>query len=103
VVRKAAKTLLSEVIAAPNPWIAGQSAGVITLRFITPDRTQVLGRIYTLDGQLVATLDNHAGEQTLVIDVPGLRMSTGVYLVALWARAPWGEVQRVTVKVAVIR
>jgi hypothetical protein len=103
VVRRAAKTLISDVSATPNPWMAGQAAGALVVRFTTPPRTQVLGRVYTLDGQLVATLDNHAGEPVLAIDVVGLRMATGVYLVALWARAPWGEVERVTVKIAVIR
>jgi hypothetical protein len=75
----------------------------VEIRFNSVAGTQVLGRVYNVAGELVVVLVNTDDPGKLVIDLKGRKYASGIYAVAIWARAPWGEVDRTVVKFVLMR
>jgi hypothetical protein len=94
--------VLGKVYAYPNP-IGSGSSGLLTVAMDNPYGVEVAGRLYGISGEMVASLDNGPNKQALVLDLGRHPLSDGVYIMVLTAKAPWGTVERRSVKVAVMR
>jgi flagellar hook assembly protein FlgD len=93
---------LSALAVVPNPVIADRAAR-LEIRFKAAPGTKVLGRIYNVAGELVVVLANDSDPGKMVLDFSEIKLASGVYVVAVWATAPWGEVDRQTTKFVIIR
>jgi hypothetical protein len=56
-----------------------------------------------LAGELVNTLVNDQNEGMLVWNIQDHSLAPGIYLVALWAQTPWGQVERRMVKIVLLK
>jgi hypothetical protein len=107
--------VLSNLIAGPNPLYlpgsgggfssapAGSVATAITIEFSNVPGMSVVGRLYNLAGELIAEGYNGPNGSKLMIELGGRNISSGVYVVVLTAQAPWGTVQRKSLKLVIIR
>jgi len=94
--------VLGKVYAYPNPAGSG-SSGLLTVAMENPYGVEAAGRLYGLSGELVASMDNGANKQALVLDLGRHPLSGGIYIMVVTAKAPWGTVERRSIKVAVLR
>jgi hypothetical protein len=94
--------VLGKVYAYPNPVGSGAS-GLLTVAMENPYGVEAAGRLYGISGELVASLDNGANKQAMVLDLGRHPLSGGVYIMVVTAKAPWGTVERRSIKVAILR
>jgi flagellar hook assembly protein FlgD len=92
--------LLSQLFAVPNPASLSKDHG-ITIHMSNPPGTKVLGRLYNLAGECVLVTANDSDPQRLFINLDDRRLASGIYILAVWAKAPWGVVDRKSVKLAI--
>lgn len=105
-----AEGLLGGAVVAPNPLnLLGMGghpragAGVAIVQLKTPASVQVIGRLYNLAGELILTATNDMAPGQLTFDLAGRQVSSGTYIIALTAKAPWGTVERRTLKLVMMR
>ena len=89
-------------VVGPNPLTQGQSVAQLYLPSATAG-TQVTARLYNLAGELIMTATNDLDPKRLYFDVGKRQVSGGVYVMAVTAKAPWGQVERKTYKLVVVR
>ena len=93
--------ILKGVIVVPNPLRMAQSSRLVVLLNPVPDQ-EVQGRLYSLAGEMVISSYNHEHPYQLNFDLEKNRVASGVYIIALSAKAPWGTVSRCKLKVVVV-
>jgi hypothetical protein len=93
---------LSALAVIPNPVEAGRNIR-LEIRFQSVPGTRAIGRIYNVAGELVVTLVNDSDPNKFILDLGDRKLASGVYLVAVWATAPWGEMDRQTTRFVVMR
>lgn len=100
-----AEGLLSGAVLAPNPLIliGGAGTGVAILRLNAPSGVEVIGRLYNMAGELVLTASNDMVPGELRFDLGGRQVSSGVYILAVTAKAPWGTTERKNFKLVMVR
>jgi hypothetical protein len=95
-------SVLGGAVVGPNPLGAGQS--VVHVRMPgAPTGTLVTGRLYNVAGELIMSAANDMQPDRMSFDLGGRSISSGIYLVAVTAKAPWGQVERKTFKLVVVR
>lgn len=102
VVLNSGESVLNGGFILPNPVPA--SAASFTLRLPhSPAGTVVTARLYNVAGELIMTSVNDMLPDRVNFDLGGRTVSGGLYLVAVTAKAPWGEVERKTFKMVMVR
>lgn len=101
-VLNAGGSVLTGAVVGPNPLHSDQS--VIQLRMPSaPAGTEVIARLYNVAGELIMTATNSMQPDRLFFDIGGHAVSSGVYLMAVTAKAPWGQVERKTYRLVMVR
>ncbi len=92
--------VMADPIVVPNPVPA--SATSVQIRWTALPGIQVAARLYNVAGELIESSTNDEPDR-LTFDFHGRPVSSGVYLVAITATAPWGTVERHMLKLVIIR
>jgi flagellar hook assembly protein FlgD len=108
--------LLSHVLIGPNPMylpapgsgsFAGAPAGSVSSQLVlqlnTPAGVDVEARLYNIAGELILRGDNGGNGVKITMQVGGMNISGGVYMLALTAHAPWGTTERRVMKFVIMR
>lgn len=98
----APSALLSTIQILPNPADA-RTHSEVEIRFNHVDGQEITGRLYNLAGELVIIQTNAPGEDFLKLDLTNDKISSGIYIMAVTAKAPWGTVERTNVKMVVLK
>jgi flagellar hook assembly protein FlgD len=99
-----AEGLLDSAILAPNPVnMANGGNGTVILQMNVPSGTAVIGRLYNIAGELVLSSTNQMQPNQLRFDMGGHQASSGIYILAVTAQAPWGTVERKSFKLVMMR
>jgi hypothetical protein len=93
--------VLSGVFVAPNPVPA--SASGFELRWKAIVGIEVTARLYNVAGELVMIAGNGSSADKLLFDLSNRPIAGGIYLVAVTAKAPWGAMERRTLKLVMVR
>ena len=92
--------VLDHAIVVPDPVAARASS--FQIRWTALSGIQVEARLYNVAGELIESSTNDASDH-LTFDLHSRTVSSGVYLVAVTVTAPWGTVERHTLKLVLIR
>ena len=105
-----AEGLLAGAILGPNPLnlLSGHGSpnglpGVVILKLNTPGGVEVVGRLYNMAGELVLTASNDMNPNEMRFDLGGHQAASGVYILAVTAKAPWGTTERKSFKLVILR
>ncbi len=93
--------VLAGLVAAPNP--ALPSANAVTISWKALPGVEVDAILYNMAGERIMSAGNGAAPDHLSFDLRAQPVSTGIYLVALTAKAPWGSVENRQLKLALVR
>lgn len=102
-------SLLGGAVLAPNPLnLAGGHAGsqagsAAILKLNAGAGVEVTGRLYNMAGELVMTATNDMNPSEMRFEMAGRQMSSGVYILAVTAKAPWGSSERRSFKLVIVR
>jgi hypothetical protein len=95
-------SVLTGALVGPNP--LGSDQNVVQVRMPgAPVGTLVTGRLYNVAGELIMSAANDMQPDRMSFDLGGRNIAGGIYLVAVTAKAPWGQVERRTFKLVVVR
>ena len=103
VLRTNASLLGEAVMVLASAGKEANARAVLRLSPSTPSGTVVTARLYNLAGELVLEAVNDMAPDRLEFNMGARRVAEGVYLVIVQAKAPWGTVERRTLKMAVAR
>jgi hypothetical protein len=95
-------SVLAGAFAAPNPVGPGNDQVTVVCPSAVAG-TEIVGRLYNVAGELVLTATNSTQPDRLTFSFAQRRVSGGTYIVALFAKAPWGQGERRSVRFVVIR
>ncbi len=103
-------SLMGKAVAAPNPLNLMSSAGAqpgslpaIVVAYNPVPGMEVRARLYNSAGELVAQGTNDSTLGRLQIQFARGRISSGIFILALEARAPWGSFERQSLKFVVMQ
>ncbi len=91
--------LLGGAVAGPNPLYMtpggpggpGSGGTTIVIKLNSPPGVEVTARLYNLAGELITENRTGSSNKTLMLELGGKPVSSGVYILALSAQAPWGH------------
>jgi len=98
-----AEGLLAHTVLGPNPLNLG--AGGVTalqIQLNSVPGLQATAFMYSLTGELVISASNQASDR-FVIDLAGKQPASGVYILSVYAKAPWGSMERKNMKLVIVR
>jgi hypothetical protein len=91
--------LLGDSRLGPNPLHGSVGGSRLHLSLSGAAMLEIQIRVYNLAGELIAPVRIHAQADDLEIQLPS-SLASGIYMVAVSAKAPWGAVDRKVFKLA---
>jgi hypothetical protein len=86
----------------PNP-LNSASGLKAEFRLAQGQGLALTGRLYNLAGELVLSSSNDLDPDKIILDLSGRGASSGTYVLAVTAKAPWGSTQKKVFKLALVK
>lgn len=95
--------LLEGALMGPNPLNMGLGEETEVLKTMAPVGTELEGRLYDLAGELVMWASNGGGGDALKLELGNRRVSAGIYILVVRAKASDGATQTKSFKLVIMR